>query len=459
MRLRPTSMRNLVSLKQRRRLCALLIAVTLLAINLGRTSTSASPVPTENTIILDPANATLLPGTFQVIHAGQGNEYSPHIDCDLASYTYDDFEGSSTVHYQDLLTGADNIVPGDEVDLLSDVSGSRIAYTEVTFDGDTVRLFDISSQTTTILPGFGMSHPAIGGNVVAFEDRGPSITTPGAVDIDAYDVFSGTVVKLAHGSFENRDPDVSPSGNAVVWSQCTGYEVGCNAYSAIKSSPGVFFIRALTTDSQESAFETSTDGELAVYVSTRTGERDIYYQPIGGGNEVHLAIPGDQYSPTIAGGLISFESGPIGATFLCVYDTRTGKLYRVSNDPSDTRLPEISVCGNTGRIVYLSIGSAFDLSGFAFQVPSVPADTQAQLDDLIGLIRSFNLPAGTANSLIRKLQNASDAINASDTATACTLLTSFISECQAQSGKKLTPQQTTQLINSANQIKTSIGCP
>ena len=89
----------------------------------------------------------------------------------------------------------------------------------------------------------------------------------------------------------------------------------------------------------------------------------------------------------------------------------------------------------------------------------MPGVNQEQIDDLIGLVRSFNLPPGTANSLIRKLQNALDAINAGDVATACSSLTAFKNECAAQSGKKLTPAQATQLINAANLIKSNLGCP
>jgi len=69
-----------------------------------------------------------------------------------------------------------------------------------------------------------------------------------------------------------------------------------------------------------------------------------------------------------------------------------------------------------------------------------------------------NLPDGSENSLITKLQAALAANAASDSATACDSLTAFINECRAQSGKKLTADQATQLINSANQIKTELGC-
>jgi hypothetical protein len=56
------------------------------------------------------------------------------------------------------------------------------------------------------------------------------------------------------------------------------------------------------------------------------------------------------------------------------------------------------------------------------------------------------------------LQDALAAIAVADTATACDSLTAFIKQCQAQSGKKLTAQQASQLINSANQIKGDLGC-
>src|SRR5262245_12611424 len=62
-----------------------------------------------------------------------------------------------------------------------------------------------------------------------------------------------------------------------------------------------------------------------------------------------------------------------------------------------------------------------------------------------------------AISLMTKLQNALDAIEASDMATARAWLTAFIIECQAQSGTKLTREQSTRLITSANQIKSDLG--
>jgi hypothetical protein len=44
-------------------------------------------------------------------------------------------------------------------------------------------------------------------------------------------------------------------------------------------------------------------------------------------------------------------------------------------------------------------------------------------------------------------------------ATACGLLNAFITEVQAQSGKKITAAQASQLIAAATQIKAVLGCP
>src|SRR6185369_14935798 len=258
-------------------------------------------------------------------------------------------------------------------------------------------------------------------------------------------------------SLINWRPNTSPNGDAVVWEKCQTNGLDCAVYAAVQTAPGVFTTRALTEmgGRDHLAF---TDGQIAVYVSDRSGEKDIYYQALAGGSEVHLAIPGNQRWPTISGDLISFESEDQNGFDIFVYDIRSGKLYRVTDTPVSETLSEIDVCNGAGRIVYSIPGDgSFDVYSVSFQVPGV---TEEEIGDLIGLIRGFNLPPGTANSLITKLQSALAAIDAGDTATACSYLTSFISECTAQSGKKLTADQAKQLINAANSIKANVcGAP
>jgi hypothetical protein len=145
----------------------------------------------------------------------------------------------------------------------------------------------------------------------------------------------------------------------------------------------------------------SCDGEIAVYVSNRSDDNDVYYETLAGGAEVHLAIPGEQHHATIAGDLISFESKDQNGYDIFVYNIRTGKLFQVTDTAiPDETLSEISVCNGVGRIIYSIPGDgSFDVYAVSFPAPDA---TEAQIDDLIGLIRSFNLASGTANSLITK---------------------------------------------------------
>ena len=449
MRTIPGIIRNHRSLKHVRLLSFILIAVTLMA---PLRSQLAAPVTTESTIVLDAASAPLLQSTAEIVSNELGNQTNPHLQCNLVSYTFDDFQGISTIHYKDMATGADNVIPGNQVDLLSDISGSRIAYTEVTFTGDSIRIFDTTSQTQTIVPGLKLSNPSIGGNIVAFEDRNTGGLLP---QIAIYDLNTATVTPLTNDSLVNIWPNVSPNGDVVVWDKCQNFLVDCAVYAAVQTAPGVFSTRALTevTSREHLPF---TNGDIVVYASNRSGENDVYFQTLATGAEVHLSIPGDQRWPRISGDLISFESKDANEYDIFVYNIRTGKLSRVTNTPlvSET-LSEINVCNGVARIVYSIPGDgSFDIYSVSFPAPSV---TEDQINDLMALIGSFNLPPGTANSLTTKLQSALTAIDAGDMATACSYLTSFTNECAAQSGKKLTTDQATQLINAANLIKTSLG--
>ena len=440
-------------LRQTRRLLVLLIAVALVSINAGPSLSAAASKGAQSAVVSQTTTITMLPGTTQAINNGPGNQTNPHIYCDLASYTNDDFQGASTIHYFDFSTSTDRVIPGNQ-DLLSDIAGSRIAFTEVHADGDHVAVYDTVSQATTFVPGAARSNPSIGGNLVAFEDRSFS-TNPNESEISVYDQSTGTVTRLTNDALFDRNPAVSPTGNAVVWEKCQPNGTGCDIYSAIQTGPGTYQTQLLTGPGEDRLPD--TNGEIVVYISDKSGENDIYFQRVGGSTEFHLAIPGDQRDVSISGDLIAFESQVQVGYDVFVYDLSTGNLYQVTNTPGlNETLSDISVCNGIGRIVYAVPGAGdFDVYAFTFQVPSSTAN---QIDDLIALVRSFNLPAGTESSFITKLQDALAAIEVSDTATACDSLTAFINACQAQSDKKLTAAQASQLINSATLIKTTLGC-
>ena len=448
--------RNRRPLGQLFRLIVCLIAMTLVGINRGSIPTAASSMAAQSAVVVPPTTVQMLTGTLVAVNNGTGDQTNPHVNCDRVSYTNDDLEGTSTIHYFDFSTGTDSVIPGNTLDRLSDLSGSLVAFTELTALGDRIVVFDTTTQASTVIPGSRCSNPALGGNLVAFEDR----SSLNQSEVDLYDPSTGIVTPLTNDALFDKNPAVSPNGNAIVWEKCQTDGAGCNIYAATQTSPGVFTTLALTGAAGENRFP-DTNGEIVVYTSTRGGETDIYYQPVGGGTETQIAIPGEQRDVSISGSLIAFESEVQTANFpaydIFVYDLSTGSLYQVTNTPGNSEtLTDISVCNGIGRIVYAIPGAgAFDIYAFTFQVPS---SMPAQINDLITLVRSFNLPAGTDSSLLAKLQDALAALAASDTATACDSLRAFINECSAQSGKKLTAEQADQLIAAATQISTSLGC-
>lgn len=97
---------------------------------------------------------------------------------------------------------------------------------------------------------------------------------------------------------------------------------------------------------------------------------------------------------------------------------------------------------------------------------SVGADTHAFLatpathsvDDLIAEVESYDLPGGTANSLLVKLRHARDALDGCGTGSACGRLAAFTNEVRAQAGKKLTDEQAAALLAAVQEIIATLGC-
>src|SRR5207253_1161914 len=97
-----------------------------------------------------------------------------------------------------------------------------------------------------------------------------------------------------------------------------------------------------------------------------------------------------------------------------------------------------------------STGAAVD--DFTFNSPV------SSIDYLAALVMSYSLPGGIEKSLVVKLNAASTNLNAGAAAPACEELEDFISESDAQKGKKLTESQAYALISAAAAIRAEI-CP
>jgi probable HAF family extracellular repeat protein len=94
-------------------------------------------------------------------------------------------------------------------------------------------------------------------------------------------------------------------------------------------------------------------------------------------------------------------------------------------------------------------------SGRAFLLTPVLSPVIASL---ITTVESFQLPKGIENSFVVKLEHALAALDAGDTATACAELQAFVNHAEAQSGKKITVAQATQIIAEAQAIRAALGC-
>jgi len=439
------------------------VTVMLLLIALAFMASHQQPgraAHTVNTqaVVTPPPTVPMLTGTFAAVNNGPSDQTNPHVDCNRVSYTNDDFQGSSTIHYFDFSTGMDNVIPGNGLDRLSDLSGTRIAFSELSpsLGVDQIVLFDTATQTRTVLSGPWCSNPALGGNVIAFEDRKSFFTNPGEIDVYAPGINS--VNQLTNDALFDKGPAVSATGNTIVWEKCQTASTGCDIYVGFQVSPGGFATGLLTGAAGED-HRPDTNDEIVVYTSTRGGETDIYYQPLSNAPEVQIAIPGDQRDVRISGNLIVFESQTATGYDVFVYDLSSGRLYQVTNTPGvDETLSDISVCNGVGRIVYAVAGGFgdFDVYAFTFQVPS---SVQPDVNDLIAVVNSFELPHGIKTSLVAKLKDALSGLATADTATACDALMSFSNECSAQSGKTLTEEQAAQLINAATQVRAVLGCP
>ena len=81
-----------------------------------------------------------------------------------------------------------------------------------------------------------------------------------------------------------------------------------------------------------------------------------------------------------------------------------------------------------------------------------------QINALITTINSFNLNGGTANSLTSKLDNTAKSLGKNNANAACGQVDAFINQVNALSGNQLTAAQAAELLASANQLKTSVGC-
>lgn len=344
-------------LSRRRRRLFLLAAGMLLA---------ALPAPS---LAITPVNGGALPVFGGVdINTGPGDQYDPHVSGDLVSYT-----SGTTIRFYSFLTGVDaEIRPASGLeDLLSDVNGDLIAFSRVdpaTFESF-LHVYSVSDDrlggVALGLPGDRQLSPSIGGGTVAFMEL---VTT----DVFATR-FGATTTRLSNDTAPDYFPAVAPSGDLIVWTKCPSSVVSCSLQQA--AWDGSSWRISGPASSAVPGPYASTDGAIVAYEATLSGERHIYWQPVGGGPEERIDLPGLQSNAMVSHGVITFESAAaIGtAADLYLYDTASNRLFQITSTPSNESLNDVDVLPD-GRIrVVWSSGPEGDRDVYGVTLELPPA--------------------------------------------------------------------------------------
>ena len=425
--------------------------------------TTWTPAATQTVVVpLHGVTPVLTPVT---INNSAGDQFDPHISGNWVSYTSD-----AGLRYYNFATGIDAPIPmgPSSNDLLSDISGSKIVFSRVITGVKTaVMVFDAATPAAApieIEPAASTTRigGAIGGNTVAYIDYG--FQSNGEVVI--HDLTSSVSTRITNDTEVDWNPNVSPDGNVVVWEHCPTSLSNCDIWRAVKS--GSAWSVSVVANSSSPEGNPDTNGTLVVYDSRRGSNPEGIFWRAAGGGEFQLLLTGWAYNPSIAGNFIAFESRATqfvnGDIF--VYDIAANKLYQITDTSSvDEHLNNITQLPNGDlRVVWSSDEDGIDsrnVKGATFSLPSATPSPTDLLQQLIDAVAALNLSHGIANSLDAKLENANAALLAArsgDASSACGILGAFISEVQAQSGKALTSQEATQLINLANQVRAGLGC-
>jgi hypothetical protein len=275
----------------------------------------------------------------------------PHVSGDLATYTAD----SWVIRYYSFLTAAVAAVPPApfSVDVLADVSNGRIVFSRLAGGSSRIMVFDTSAMTTTEIdpqPSGFRFMAAIGSDTVAFIDQ--TSTTTGNLHAA---FLGGAASQITNDGRITAKPSVAPPGGLIVFESCATDALLCSIRQATWNGSS-WVVSNITSDGTEAELNPDTDGTFVVYDADRGDDREIAWQPVGGGAEQVLSMAGLQTNPSINAGIVTFESVAPGETTadLFVYEIANNRLFQVTSSPGiDDTLTDVTVLpGGTVRAVW-----------------------------------------------------------------------------------------------------------
>jgi len=330
---------------------------------------------TTRALGVTPVSSGMVAGTPIIINSAPGNQTDPHVSGDIVAYT-DESGGFGVIRYYDFLTtGAGAVLtPLGSTAQLSDVDGNHIAFAEQTGLSRKAMVYDVTTNATVQIgpDNSGAFATALGDDTIAFvggdDIMAGRISNPG-----------GALINLSNSAEFDSSPAVSPDGNAVVWQACT-----LNTCAILKSTFNGSSWSGAVVVANDPAANTSpdTDGTLIAYDSDRGGSvdgSDIYLRPLSGGADTQLSLPGAQRNPSIAAGIVAFESLAVGASAadLFIYEVSTNRLFQLTNTPSlDEQLNDVAVLADGSiRVVWAARpdgSSDHDIFAQTFTLPGAP---------------------------------------------------------------------------------------
>ena len=151
-----------------------------------------------------------------------------------------------------------------------------------------------------------------------------------------------------------------------------------------------------------------------------------------------------------------------GQAVLRLYDASNTFLGAIRSDSDPATNDFAGACSGTPikRITYDHMsGIGFGMDNLLFsQIVATPCRASVQIGALAGFVAGLNIQHGIRTSLLAKLQDAINAANNGDIATACADLQAFTNEVSAQAGKKIAQSDASQLVEQAQDIRTALGC-
>jgi hypothetical protein len=309
------------------------------------------------------SNPIAVVATPITVDNSSGPQTEPRISGQLVAYTSG--EPTSPLAEVHIYNGSAHFVASKGRS--PDISGSRVVFTRADGTRTAIYLGEYDAATNQIQV-FELADPSggpvrdrasIASHTVAWVDNGPNGTAAES-GIVVFDLNTRQSVRIDLRGGDSQ-PAVAPDGNAVVWTNCDG---PCDIVRAVPGPSGGWVSARLLTGVDADEKRPATDGKIVAYESYRQSDWDLWYQPLEGGAETRLPLDGLQANASVAGGLIAFESTPVGGTAdIYVYDSATSLLYRLTDSPEDNdRLSDIDVDA-TGVVTVVYASTLCDPKG------------------------------------------------------------------------------------------------